>query len=114
MDKTLLTAMLALVKVNINHQCLTDYGSLQELFTQLSPRCNPGYDCIEAKADMFREAIHIVPRMIANGFYIQPNGKLAANKYDWNDWFNVSSIATTILFSAYSGNFDMRIQLFSS
>ena len=91
MDMALLTAMIALVRININEQCLSDCESLQELFSQLSPRCNPGFDSIEARAQTFREAIHIVPQMIDRGFLIRSNGKLAVNKHDWNDWFDVSS-----------------------
>ena len=91
MDKALLTAMLALVRVTINQECLTDYESLQEIFSQLSPRCNPGYDSIQARTETFREAIQIVPRIITHGFFIRADGKLTANDHGWEDWFDVSS-----------------------
>ena len=82
MDKALLTAMLALVRVKINQECLTDYESLKEIFSQPSPRCNPGYDS---------EAIQIVPRIITHGFFIRADGKLTANDHGWEDWFDMSS-----------------------
>ena len=91
MDKALLAAMISLVRVNINDQCLTDYQSIQQLFDVLCPNCNPGYDVIKTRTENFFEAAQIIPRMINPGFSIAADGLLVVGIDTWDDWFEVST-----------------------